>query len=267
LLLLDAHVHIHHCFAIPRFLAGAHRQFRARAGAERARFALALTEIAGVDRFDGLREQADGARGSEGDGGTWSFHRTTEPDSLEARADDGRRLWLVAGRQVITAEAVEVLALATAERFPDGEPLPETVARIRGAGAIPVLPWAVGKWLGRRGALVEDYVRGADPRGLWLGDNGGRPRLWARPRLFDRAAERGIGVLPGSDPLPLPDACERAGSFGSALSVDLDETRPAASLRDVLRDAATEPEPYGPLERALPFLRNQLAMQRAKRQR
>ena len=56
-----------------------------------------------------------------------------------------------------------------------------------------------------------------------LGDNGGRPWFWTSVPQFDLAAELGMRVLPGSDPLPVPGDEARIGSY--AFEIEL----PAAS--------------------------------------
>ena len=57
------------------------------------------------------------------------------------------------------------------------------VREARESGALVVIPWGAGKWLGRRGAVLSRYLRSVDDPGIFLGDNGGRPNAW-RPRHF-----------------------------------------------------------------------------------
>lgn len=268
-MLADAHVHFHRGFRRAAFLDGALRNFRR--GAADLRLSgpligcLLLAESAGVCCFRLFRE------GGGEDG--WSFAPTAEPESLVARRGDDR-LILVAGRQVVTREGLEVLALATAADFPDGQPLDETLDRARAAGALPVLPWGFGKWWFSRGARVAREL--AARRGeLYLGDNAGRPELagllgslwgslWGSgPRLFRAAAESGIPVLPGSDPLPLPGHAARAGSYGFLLSGALDEDRPARSLVQRVRRvraAGGRLRPFGRRSGVVRFCRDQAAL-------
>jgi hypothetical protein len=259
--LADAHVHFHRGFGRDAFLDGALRNFRRGAAglglAGPLTGCLLLTESAGACFF---RMSQDGV--GEGE---WSFVATAEPESLMARRGDDH-LILIAGRQVVTREGLEVLALATAEDFPDGLPLDETLDRVRAAGALPVLPWGFGKWWFARGARAAREL--AAQRGeLYLGDNAGRPALAApfvpEPRLFRAAAELGVPVLPGSDPLPLPDHATRAGSYGFLLSGTLDEDRPARSLvarvRRV-RAAGGRLRPFGRRSGIVRFCRDQAAL-------
>lgn len=263
--LVDGHVHFHACFERDGFLDHAAANFDAARGGGAAQATpglLLLTECAGVDFFGEARRRAAGGDGA----GRWRFEATAEAESVWARAPQGPGVLLVAGRQVVTAEALEVLALGTTAVFPDGRPAAETIDAVRRAGALPVLPWGFGKWWFARGALVESLVRSRPPDEFFLGDNGGRPRLAGRPRLLAAGERRGIRVLPGSDPLPFPRHVSRAGSFGCRLVGEIDPERPAEGLKRALREPSLRPRPYGAAQRLLPFVRNQLAMQLRKRE-
>lgn len=268
LLLVDAHVHIHDCFPLGRFLASAFANFAAEAkrrGEHAFRGVLMLAESAWDDAFGALAARAD--RGEPlADGGGWRFERTAEPCSLLARAEDGRELWIVAGRQIVTEESLEVLALGTEARFLDAAPLAEVVELVRDADAFPVIPWGFGKWLGERGRVLTDFLARSAGDELALGDNSGRPGFWARPFHFALGERRGLAILPGSDPLPFASETGRAGASGFALRGALDPERPAAWLKQRLRDRVPT-EPYGRPEGPLRFVRNQVAMQWVKRRR
>jgi hypothetical protein len=260
--LADAHVHFHRGFGRDAFLDGSLRNFRRGAAdlglAGPITTCLLLTESAGACFFRMLEE-------GRGDG-EWSFTPTAEPESLVARRGDDR-LILIAGRQVVAREGLEVLALATAEDFPEGLPLDQTLDRVRAAGALPVLPWGFGKWWFSRGARVAREL--AANRGeLYLGDNAGRPAFAVDSRLFRAAAELGIPVLPGSDPLPLPDHAGRAGSCGFLLSGTLDEDRPARSLVQRVRRvraAGGRLRPFGRRSGIVRFCRDQAALRLRRR--
>lgn len=189
----------------------------------------------------------------------WRFSHTEEAFTLLAGKNDADLL-LIAGRQIVTAEKLEVLALVTDHKFRDGLPVEETLRQVVAQGALPVLPWGVGKWLGRRGALVGRALRSPLAPHLFLGDISGRPALWPRPALFGQAEERGIAVLNGTDPLPLATEAGRVGSFGSSLRGPLPPQRPGRAILRLLREQA--PVPYGAAETASRFLRNQMALRR-----
>lgn len=226
---VDTHVHLH-----PRFDAGAFLD-AAAAHATPAGLVLCLTECAGVRRFDELARTPSVGR--------WTLELISEPESL-AFARTGTTITLIAGRQIITAERIEVLALATLADFDDGCPLAETLDAVLNAGAIAVLPWGFGKWWGGRGRLVADELRRRG-RTVMVGDNAGRPR-GSRPHpIFRLARELGVPVLPGSDPLDLAHHLTRAGSYGLELPAPLDALAPAADLRARLREPPASPPVSG----------------------
>lgn len=255
--LVDAHVHIHPCFPLEAFLDGALRNFR-RAASDlglpgSSIGCLLLTEMAGVHWF---RQAAEAERRE----GAWRLLRTEDGSSLLALRDTGESLILVAGRQIVARERLEVLALGLDADIPDGLPLDEALFRVRRSGALPVLPWGFGKWWGHRGRLVAGVLARGDGE-LYLGDNSGRLRLAGMPRLLREARQRGLLVLPGTDPLPFPDHAGRAGSFGFVLEGPLDLRRPAEELLRRVRALREQPRTYGRGETLPRFLRNQATLQ------
>jgi hypothetical protein len=255
--LVDAHVHIHPCFDLPRFLDAAARN-AAAALPGRPPDAAALMLLADFDDSHGFERLLE--RGRAGD---WTLSATSEPETVVA-SRDARRLVFIAGAQVRTAERLEVLALATRWSCPDGLPIADVVAAAQDAGGIAVVPWGFGKWSGRRGAIVADLLREAPPP--FAGDNGGRLRAGPLPRLLRQARAAGVPVLPGSDPLPFGDHEQRAGSCGLLADVAIEE-QPAAALRAWLRRLGTQPPMYGGGRGLIEFARDQLRMQVRKRRR
>jgi hypothetical protein len=167
-------------------------------------------------------------------------------------------LVLVAGRQLRSREGLEVLALMTTASLPDGAPLASILEAVRAANAVVVLPWGFGKWWGRRGQILGDLVESADPS-LCLGDSANRAHGWPDPFLLRRARERGLRVLPGSDPLPLRWARGDLGSYGFIIEGPIDLERPASSLRRLL-DHTPRPDPFGRRVTLLRFITDQLAL-------
>jgi hypothetical protein len=258
--LIDGHVHVHPCFSeddvfesASSNLARAARGLGAEGNGPRV---LLLTESAGDHFFRRALERAAGPAS-----GRWTFRETGEPDSVTVRGEGENPVVVVAGRQVVTSDALEVLALCRDVEVPDGRPIGRTLDDVRGAGALAAVPWGFGKWWLGRGRIVRDLIDREDPATFFLGDNGGRPAMGRKPALFRRAARRGIRVLPGSDPLPFPAQARRVGSYGFVVAGPLDTERPARSLRDALTDPGTRPRPFGRGERLIPFVRSQVAMQ------
>jgi hypothetical protein len=256
--LVDAHVHLHPGVDPTVALDAAVANFRAAAhdvGRRDWRGVLLLAETAGMDSFCELSRI--GARvGSR----RWSFEPAAgETISLLAR-NGNWQLLIVAGRQVATLEGLEVLALATHEHIPDGLDLMSALDVARRISSLVVLPWAVGKWLGHRGRIVRRALMSAGGS-IFAGDNGGRPWFWPASAEFDLANRFGRPVLPGSDPLPIPDEERRIGSVGFTLDWELPLRCPAKELCAHLVSAPVGVvRCYGAREKTLRFVRNQLLL-------
>lgn len=174
-------------------------------------------------------------------------------------------LYLVAGSQVVTAERLEVLALGTPMRFEEGRPLDHTIKAAQDAGALVVLPWGVGKWLGPRGQLVSSALTTRRESGILAGDNAGRPAFWAEPHVFRTVRARGLPVLPGTDPLPISGEERRVGANGFWLRGRLREPVDGAALRDMVLEAGADGvNCFGRRETPWRFVRNQLALRARK---
>lgn len=252
---VDAHVHLHPGFDLGRCLSAAADHMAPVWGEARAG-CLMLTEIAGRDTFPALPDRA----------GDWTLAPTAERTSRLARRSDGAWLAVTAGRQIVTAEGLEILALGMVATPSDGRPLEATLAAVREASALAVLPWGVGKWTGARGGIVDALVeREAGARDIFLADSGVRPGRLARPARLVRAEAAGWRVLAGTDPLPLPGEEEKPGRFGFLLEGAPDPERPFAALSARLKALDRSPETYGRLESVPRFLRQQIAMQLRKR--
>lgn len=267
-LLVDAHVHIYDCFDLSVFIGSALSNFSLAASRnkEEGPFVplLFLTESRTERWFRRLYEEVK-KRGNFGDDveGCELSH-TEEATSLRVTKKNHPPLFLVSGRQIVTEEKLEVLALATGNEFADGRPLEDTVESVIEDGAIPVIPWGFGKWEGRRGRILWNYLEKAPNSSVFLGDNAARPFFLPYPRHFSLGKEKGIRILPGSDPLPFRSEARRAGSFGFFLHGSIDPGRPGESMKKHLRNPETDPKPYGALEGPVRFAVNQCAMQLRK---
>jgi hypothetical protein len=256
---VDGHVHVYPCFSVKRFLAAAIENMGS--GSPGATRILLLTESAGHGFFDlWMRSAGRGVPGAE----EWSVERTPEDTTLSLRNPNHGVLRVVAGRQVVTSEGLEVLALGTRATFNDLKRSAEdAIEAAASAGALPAVPWGAGKWWGRRGRALSGLI--ANHRAPFvLCDNAGRPWVWPEPSHFRRAREKGARLLSGSDPLPLPGEESFVGRCGFTLEGEIDSARPFLWVRDSV--FARPPGLYGRREGLLRFLRNQAAMQIRKGQ-
>ena len=265
MILLDAHVHIHACFDLDSLLNSAAENFRSAAAqispGEAYQPALCLADDANRNGMNRLR-RLDRDRPSP-DG--WFLRKTGEEGSVVVSHPTRGSLTVLAGRQIQCAEGTELLALCSAQDFQCGIGMQEACDKALAAGAIVVLPWGFGKWLGRRANLIRQFLEHRSPEELFLGDNGGRPAFWPEPAEFEFARRRGFRILPGSDPLPFPPEARRVASSGLAVAGALNAAGPASDVKRLLADRHENLRVYGHGERPLRFLRNQVAMQFVKR--
>jgi hypothetical protein len=260
--LVDAHVHVHGCFDLRRFLDSADANVRAAGAAaglsSTAPGCLLFAESLAARQFERFRDRGVPA------GSGWSVEPTREPESLLFCREGKPRVVALAGRQVVTREGLEVLVLATTTHPPDGRSIDDTVRAALGAGAIAVLPWGFGKWWFARGRVAARVLAEFGPRGLHLGDNGGRPRGSPEPRLFRAAQRHGAVVLPGSDPLPFAHQAGNAGRYGFVLECEPDLQAPAAQIRQRVGQLDAQPQVFGRLESITGFLHVQTRIQARK---
>ncbi len=260
----DAHVHIQDIFSLDAFLKSSLDNFSQQAvdsgTVSPGTFFLLLTEGKKNDYFSMLKSELE--QRSDILPGTWQIESTHEPESLLFYHNDWpeTKLFIIAGRQIVTLEKLEVLALGTVVKFDDGMPIVDTVRSVQEQQGLAVLPWGAGKWLGKRGTIIDKLVATENPERLFVGDNGGRPVFWPTPGTFAVAAKRGIRLLPGSDPLPLAREEQRAGSFGGFFEGECSPTTPFADLKVLLADQDLAIKPFGKNQGSCRFFRTQIAL-------
>lgn len=266
LLIIDAHVHIHDCFDIPRFFDSAFSnclEVARNVGCDWSYIPiLFLTEGRRQRVFHRIHEATKKGNNKNADEQTGGYlvFATEEDESLRIQKGDGTFLFLVAGRQIVTAERLEVLALSTVSKIQDGLPLGKTVAAVEKEGALPVIPWGFGKWFGKRRRALVEYLASRRDGVFFLGDNGGRPNFLRFPDFQREAPGVSLKVLPGSDALPIPSELQKVGSFGFTLQEELDLRRPGEALKRILMKPGVVPTPFGSPESTSRFVRNQMIL-------
>ncbi len=265
----DAHAHIYGNFspaaALRHGLENLSRRHRQEGDGLAASYALLLCGGTDDDCFTALERLME--EGGELANGGWRRGCTDEAESLRLHSPEpnGAELLLIAGRQLVTAERLEVLALGCRRPLANGLSLAASVAAVRQQDALAILPWGFGKWLGGRGKKIRSYLESAAIEGLFVGDNGGRPAFLPPPPLFAVAARRGIRLLPGSDPLPLDGEEKRIGSRGVALAGSLTDKRPVTELKRLLLDPSVPLQGFGSGQELVAFCTSQLALRRRSR--
>jgi len=168
----------------------------------------------------------------------WIVSRTERENELALSGHGGGPpLFLFAGRQIVTAERLEVLSLFADPRGLDGGRAEDVIRSVASAGGIPVLAWAPGKWLFGRRKIVGDLIGLFGPSEILVGDTTLRPAVWGEQRLMAVARRKGIAVAAGSDPLPMEGEEGYAGSYVTVMEGDVSPTSPADSVAALLKDA------------------------------
>jgi len=263
--LIDAHVHLYDCFDRTLFFDAALKNFQRASQSlglpDNTPGFLMLTETSKDHAFASLIEQR------ELDGGRWRFNPAGDNLSLTAALEGRGVLTVIAGRQIVTREGLEVLALCCNETFNDGLAIEQTIENVVLADGLAVLPYGVGKWSGARGGVVDALLSGPWSDRLMLGDNAGRLGLLGEPKRLARARQKGARVLPGTDPLPLGSQTTRAGRYGMLLDVAMDREKPGASIKRCIQATQKQPITFGRTAGPFGFLKCQIAMQLRKRLR
>jgi hypothetical protein len=268
LVFIDAHVHIHDCFNLEKFFDSAYQNFlsAAKKMGTGNQFCgiLLMAEAPGNRWFDHLENYADGQLlPLDKTIGQWMIRRMPDKRYLMVQWANKaeKKMILMAGWQLCSAEGLEVLALVTRKNFENGIPIASLMQQITEAGALPVIPWGFGKWMGSRGRILKRMLSETIRWPFFLGDNQQRPLLLKEPLGFRMAAKNGFRILPGSDPFPFRREQHRAGAFGFFSKAPFATTRAGENLLSIAIDHNAPIFPYGCRKDAFSFLILQTATQ------
>jgi hypothetical protein len=228
----DTHVHLYPCHRLEDAFRSAAANLSALAGGQAdAALVLFLAERTGSHFF------ADLAGGKVALPEGWQARPTGDWNAMTIEnAEGGSRFLVINGRQVVTKERLEVLVLAGDPGITDGHEAGRVVEGALSSGAVPVLPWAPGKWLLGRGFAVGGLLRGCRPDQLLIGDTTLRPAELGEPGLLRGARKRGFKIVAGTDPLPFAGEERLIGQYGVTWEGELDEKKPVASLVKMMLD-------------------------------
>lgn len=258
----DGHVHVYPFMSIQNVLDSARRNFSKFCELEKQSDAVGLLFVADPEGLNGYdRFVSIGENGGPEAADDWT-RLNNDSRSVTLRHSSGAVITAVKGQQLITSEGLEVLGMGYDATLKSGLTLSSTIAKIRHAGGWSLLAWGVGKWLGRRGRLVNDLIiaeRGSTD--IMLADNGGRPWFWVRVPQFEIAKAEGMRILAGTDPLPLRGEEYRIGSYGFSHRIECGTDE---SLVDAYSRALQKPENefqlIGPRMGISRFIANQVSL-------
>ena len=264
LIIFDSHVHIYDCYNIKNFFHFVLKNFgnqSKKIGTNKYIGVLFLTETKNENYFQKIRENYFKYAFDE-----LNLKQVKDNESvcLLYESNDNNFLIIVPGKQIITSEKLEVLAVGTNNSIEYGISLKNTIEKIKSFGALPIIPWGVGKWIGKKHEFVKTFLDNVEDINYFLGDNGGRPLFWPTPGLFKIADKKGIFTLRGSDPLPLIKQEEKVGKFGFYIRTNFDFNYPAKEIKNLLLNIRNAPNSFGNLETPVNFFKNQFSMQLRK---
>jgi hypothetical protein len=244
MLCLDTHVHLYDCYDLERAFEAAFKNLQELVAQEsNAVIGICLVERSGQRFFEDLRlgERNIGTDFSVQEALRGSKYSKEEVVStlLVKRGSDS--LYVFPGRQIVTSEKIEVLGLFLSDEIPDGLSAVQTLESITSKGGVPVLCWAPGKWLFRRGAVVRSLIQESAPESLLVGDTSMRPRYFPDPLLHTFAEYLGIKRIFGSDPLPFSGEENLLGSYATIFDSQFYESSPAMSFRNALTSVEGKP--------------------------
>jgi len=228
MIIADTHVHFYQDYQLGVFRRIAARMDKTADGAGHANI-LCMAERLDCHWFQDLK---NGRLDLPADYSVKSL--PSDPAAVVLTVGADCRLFLLAGRQIVTVERLEILALSCDGEFRNGASAADTIEEILKRGGVPVLAWAPGKWMFRRGDVVAELIRSFTPERLLLCDPAIRPALFREPSLMRLARSKGLKVICGSDPLPLHGEEELIGTWCSTIEGNFDASQPAKSMSSLL---------------------------------
>ena len=254
--LVDGHVHFHDGFSLPTFLAATASNVARCQSTTDLQVDVAVLLLARISESNPLqciRESFESVTHE------WSVAEV-DSTSIIFRHDSKPTIVLVAGRQIVTQERLELLSLCSDAVIDPGKPLVDSIAATVDGGGVPVLPWGFGKWTSVRGRVVRKLIEQTQATAPFLlGDNGCRARS-LRPKLLKRGEELGIPVLAGSDPLPIASHVTRPMSFGSRLNSSIDLDAPTQWTKERLFELSRSPATVGQCRTVVQFSLDQVKL-------
>lgn len=257
-LMIDGHVHIYDCYDLETFIETAlknleHYYYAHYSNGSLFARILLLTEGKKNDFFSQFKKN-----GSFPNGRGYKFLETKEEVSITLVKGNEPLCYVLKGRQIVTRENLEVLALVSNQAIEDGLPAETVIERLIEKHEFAVLPWGFGKWFFKRGKIIRDLIEKYISPYLLIGDNSARPTFWPTPGLFKLAQAYHIPLINGSDPLPFSEEVRKVGTYGFSVEGDFNPYEPAESLREILIAPDTKIDLFGQRDRTIAFLKRQL---------
>lgn len=256
-LLLDTHVHCYERFNTTEFLDEAFKNFDGVFKKNNIVNGIGVLVVTETENEGGINKIL---RDLETSNGKKYIEPTAEKSSCFIKFQNGFKILLIRGQQIITKEKLEVLSLFSNRKIEYNLDLNSTIKSVTDDGSIPIIPWGFGKWWGSRGVFLKDFLQENDLK-VFLGDNSGRPSFLS---FLKNKLNTNYIVLPGSDPLNIPSGIKKPGSFTCLIETELDLEYPTRFIKDKLLSLQEQPMQFGKLESPINFFLNQISLRLSK---
>jgi len=190
--------------------------------------------------------------------GDWQLESLDHNKLLRLSQSNGKELYLLPGRQIITSENLELLIIGNTDKISYRKPIHSYLEKYSDTHLL-ILPWGVGKWLGKRGHIVSRLIQRTDNKFV-LADNSARPSLWRYVPQFNQARKKKMRILAGSDPLPIHNQYKKVAIYGSAMTESLQPQGLANQLRENILNSKTSIKNYGQRDSFFRFIFSQLLL-------
>jgi len=195
----------------------------------------------------------------------YQIEKTPEKESLAVvDSSTGKPvLYILAGRQLVSSDKLEICALGTTATLPDRTMNTQaTITWVLEHDGVPALNWAPGKWFFARGKIVSSIIDNNSPEQLLISETTMRPTFWTTPSLMKKALYKGMKVLAGSDPLPFPGEEKLLASYSSVMSGVFDPANPAKSVKSLLLNPGASIHNVGKRSGTFEFAKRQYGIMR-----
>ena len=195
----------------------------------------------------------------------YTLNTSDEKETLIIEKDGTPILFILAGRQIVTQEGLEVMSLASTLFIEDRtKSTAQVIEHINKNGGVALINWAPAKWFFSRGKVVDKMLDIFSPDELLIGDTSLRTTMWQLPKLMSKAIKKGFKIIAGSDPLPFENEEKLIGTYCFQLTGKFDEKQPAASIRQLLKSSASDISIKGKRNGLIKFLKRQIRIMLVK---
>lgn len=267
LLSIDSHFHIYKQFKLAYLLDSAYDQLVANARIFNADLEILPVlfladdiDSTGFDFFNQHFVQSN----QDNDTGWIRDSQYHDEHSILLTKNSSQQILVVRGCQLISSENLEVLIIGRKVSASLNRQSVNDIIQAYKDECLVILPWAVGKWLGKRGQIIFKMMELYKSSDFCLGDNGGRPGLWKKISQFDLAGRKGFPILRGSDPLPLKREENKAGSYGFSIRVNNVAELSASSIIAMVHSQFEKMHKFGQHESNIRFIINQIRLRMHK---